>query len=903
VITVTTVADDLIPNDGTVSLREAITAINAGNNLGDPDIIAQNPGTFGVNDTINFNISGSGPRQINVGSGSGIPLPTIVKPLTINGYSQPGASVNTLTNGDNAIILIELSGASAGVNAIGLTLGTGSGGSTIEGLVINQFSSQGMLIQSGGNVVAGNFIGVNPAGTAAQANQGNGIQVLSASSNVIGGTTPAARNVVSGNLLDGILLTGAIAAPATGNLVEGNFVGVNAAGTGPVGVRPSGTSAGTPEGNALFGIEVSGGNANTIGGATAADRNVVGFNEIGIEIDNGGQNNVVQGNFTGVGADGVTSAGNLFQGIALRSSDGLSPPLGPGQANEPAVSGNIIGLNPTTFAGLGNLIEFNGMSGVAVFGNPPQNNATQAQNSGNSILGNSIFENSRTSPTLLPGIDLTNQFVFPKQDGVTPNDSGKNLNGQPAPHGDPSNPNNFQNFPILTSVIRVASGFEIIGTLTQSVSPNTMFRIEFFVSNSDPLSGIPEGQTFLGATNVLTNASGQASFSTVFSVPLITGQIITADATNLTADPSSPAGSVNLFNTSEFSPGMTLAGPANPTRFPISFGAGTNGVQTIVNLNANGQLVANVIPIPGWTGEVRRATGDINDDGVPDTVWAAGSGGGPRVRILSGATGAVLADFFAYAPSFPGGVFVAVGDVNGDGVPDVIVGAGAGGGPEVKVIDGTKLTLTQSDGEISPSALLADFFAYVPTFLGGVTLAAGDVNGDGHDEVITGAGSGGGPQVNVIDGTKLTQVQANGQIASSALLASFFAYDPAFGGGVFVAAGDFNGDSKADVYVGPGPGQLGPVVRVLDGTKLNQNQANGEISTSASFADFFAYATGFAGGVRVDAVDVTGDGLADVVTGAGPGGGPHVRVFQAENLMPLAGFFATNISFTGGVFV
>src|SRR5437763_1299110 len=83
VITVTTTSDDLTPNDESVSLREAIAAINAGNDLGDPNITAQNPGTFGTNNTINFNIPGAGVRTINVGtdaSASGIPLPTITKP-------------------------------------------------------------------------------------------------------------------------------------------------------------------------------------------------------------------------------------------------------------------------------------------------------------------------------------------------------------------------------------------------------------------------------------------------------------------------------------------------------------------------------------------------------------------------------------------------------------------------------------------------------------------------------------------------------------------------------------------------------------------------------------------------------------------------------------------------------
>src|SRR5216683_266940 len=150
VITVTTSADDITPNDGSVSLREAIVSINAGNDLGDPDITAQNPGTFGVNDTINFNISASGTVQtINVGATGNGALPALIKPMTINGYSEMGASMNTLANADNATILIELNGANAGPNADGLQLTVSSAGSTIEGLAINRFSLNGIELQGG----------------------------------------------------------------------------------------------------------------------------------------------------------------------------------------------------------------------------------------------------------------------------------------------------------------------------------------------------------------------------------------------------------------------------------------------------------------------------------------------------------------------------------------------------------------------------------------------------------------------------------------------------------------------------------------------------------------------------------------------------------------------------------
>jgi CSLREA domain-containing protein len=537
-ITVTTTADDLTPNDGAVSLREAITAIEVGNNLGDPDIISQNPGTFGLNDTINFNIPGLGVRTIIVGSTGNGSLPAITKALTINGYTQPGASANTLANGDNAVILIELNGADAGINADGLLLVTNF--NTIEGLAINRFSANGIEVASNDNVIIGNFIGTNPAGTAAEPNQIDGIRISLSSINTVGGDLPANRNVVSGNQFDGIHVVGSLTSPATGNLITGNFVGTNAAGTGSVGVKPTGTAAGTPEGNSLFGIQISGGNLNTIGGTTAGARNVIGFNLIGIGLDNGAQFNVIEGNFTGVAADGVTSVGNNLQGIVLRSDDSAAAPFGPGQPNEPGTSFNTIG---GTTAGAGNLVEFNGTGGVAVFGNPV---ATSGQpNSGNRILGNSIFENGRSNPASEIGIDLTNGFPFPRDDGFTANDSPG--------HGAPNDPNNFQNFPVLTSVVVSGTTTTINGTLTQSSSPNTTFRVEFFASNPDPAGGQPEGQTFIGSANVTTNGSGTISFSPVFNVTLTATQTVTATATD-------PFG-----NTSEFSTGVPAFPPTPPT--------------------------------------------------------------------------------------------------------------------------------------------------------------------------------------------------------------------------------------------------------------------------------------------------------------------------------------------------
>ena len=460
-ITVTTISDDLFPNSGTVSLRKAITAINAGNDLGDPDIVTQSPGTFGINDTVNFNIPGAGVETIDVGttvSASLTVLPTIIKPVTIDGYSQPGAKVNTIANSGNAVILIELNG----VNAIfgtanGLTLGAGSGGSTIRGLVINRFKANGIEIQSDGNSIFGNFIGTNPSGGTRMPNgtfpnAGDGVLIQNASMNIIGSVSPADRNVISGNALHGIHIVGTLTAPATGNAIQGNFIGVDRGGINGVGNRTEpGSASGTTEGNNLNGIEISGGTSNMIGGFTADARNVIGFNADGIVLDNGAQNNVIVGNFVGVGANGVTPTGNLLHGVAVHSSNGLAAPIGPPQPNEPGTAQNLIGA---TLSGSGNLIEFNGGGGVTIFGNPVS--VSGEANVGNLIEGNSIFENGRNngSPAGV-GIDLSNAFTYPQDDGVTANDSQA--------HGTPNAPNKFQNFPVLTSAITSGGTTHIAG--------------------------------------------------------------------------------------------------------------------------------------------------------------------------------------------------------------------------------------------------------------------------------------------------------------------------------------------------------------------------------------------------------------------------------------------------------
>lgn len=254
---------------------------------------------------------------------------------------------------------------------------------------------------------------------------------------------------------------------------------------------------------------------------------------------------------------------------------------------------------------------------------------------------------------------------------------------------------------------------------------------------------------------------------------------------------------------------------------------------------------------------------------LPGSVMAtgAGPGGGPHVRTFDAITGKQLTSFFAYDSAFRGGVNIAMGDFTGDGIADVVVAAGPGGGPHVRIFNA--ITGAQIPGP------LGSFFAYDPDFRGGADVAAGDVNGDGIADLITAPGPGGGPHVRVFDG------------ATGAEIRGFFAFDEFFRGGISAAAGDVNGDGRADLIIGRGAGGA-PDVRVFSG------------DDNAEVLAFQAYSADFLGGVFVAAGDFTQNGRAEIVTGAGAGGGPHVKVFNGTDASTLRSFFAFAPLFTGG---
>ncbi|HEY2785550.1 MAG TPA: VCBS repeat-containing protein [Fimbriiglobus sp.] len=253
---------------------------------------------------------------------------------------------------------------------------------------------------------------------------------------------------------------------------------------------------------------------------------------------------------------------------------------------------------------------------------------------------------------------------------------------------------------------------------------------------------------------------------------------------------------------------------------------------------------------------------------VPNAVQASGTPvGGGVVLDLDPGTQATQGDV-TYFPLSPLPVRTATADVNGDGVPDLIGGSGPGGGPHVIVIDG------------KTHQRMAEFFAFEQSFTGGVNVAAGDVNGDGKADIVITPDQGGGPVVAVYDGAKLAAGFNN-----DAQLARFFGIDdPAFRGGARAAAGDVNGDGKADLLVSAGF-QGGPREALFDGAGLAPTGAPPKL-----VPDFFAFEDTLRNGAYVTLGDLTGDGMADLVFGGGPGGAPRVRVFDGAKLLAAGSF-------------
>jgi fibronectin-binding autotransporter adhesin len=295
------------------------------------------------------------------------------------------------------------------------------------------------------------------------------------------------------------------------------------------------------------------------------------------------------------------------------------------------------------------------------------------------------------------------------------------------------------------------------------------------------------------------------------------------------------------------------------------------GASTVRAFNIGSATVRSEInAFGGFTGGVAVAHGDVDGNGVADIVAGSGPGAGPAVRIFDGASSAERLTFFAFDAAYGGGVTVAAGDISGDGVPDVLAAAGCAGPPQVRAFDGRTGTL------------LHGYPLTLPAVSCRLNVAAGDVTGDGIADVIVGTGDSVSSLVQVVDGW------------SGVLLREFYPYGTAFTGGVSVAAGDVTGDGVADIVTGAGPGGT-PHVRVFDGTTGAQ--------IGGPLGSFHAYVPLFPGGVRVGAGDLNGDGRAEVITVPASSGGPHVRIFDGASATEIYGLYGFDASFGGGLFV
>lgn len=202
----------------------------------------------------------------------------------------------------------------------------------------------------------------------------------------------------------------------------------------------------------------------------------------------------------------------------------------------------------------------------------------------------------------------------------------------------------------------------------------------------------------------------------------------------------------------------------------------------------------------------------------------------------------------------------------------------------------TATTVAGSDAGLAPQlhvynadgSLRHAFMPFAPVFRGGVRVARGDVNGDRVPDFLAAAGPGGGPHVVVFDG------RTGGLLGGP--LGSFMALADSFRGGVNVAAGDVNADGFADILAAA-DASGGPVVQVFSG------------KDSSLLASFLAYDARFTGGVRVASADLNSDGYFDILTAAGPGGGPHVKAFSGRDGSLLHSFMAFLPGYAGGVYI
>lgn len=493
----------------------------------------QNSNAIAGTNSSGFHLSTSDPNY-SAGTSSWLFAPTSALPVLTETLVLDG----TTQAGFSGVPIIELSGTGAGGGVNGLTLNADN--STIRGLVINRFDGSGILVNMSDNQsIVGNYIGTNVAGTAALGNHGFGVRVFRGDNNTIGGIANGSGNLISGSANQGIAIVGdsGTSDVANANVIQGNFIGTDISGTVRLGNLSAGIYLEYATSTVIGG---STGTITTIGGGGFAGNLISGNGTYGIELQSG-SGTLIQANLIGTSVSGSAALANDLAGIQIRA----------GSSNA-----TIGGAN----AGEANTIAFNGGSGIAIAGS----------STGNRMLGNTIVSNVGL------GIDLA-------EDGVTANDPGDADSGA----------NGLQNYPILSSANSFGGMTTIAGSLNSTAS--TTFRIEFFSSLTSDGSGYGEAQRFLGFTSVTTDGSGNANFSVTLGTVVVSGESISATATNTMTN-----------STSEFA--MNLAATDNGA--PTSNPGGPYFIVEGGTLNLNGTLSSDP------NGDSLSYAWDLNNDGT-----------------------------------------------------------------------------------------------------------------------------------------------------------------------------------------------------------------------------------------------------------------------------------------------
>ncbi|OWK40275.1 RTX toxin [Fimbriiglobus ruber] len=392
-------------------------------------------------------------------------------------------------------------------------------------------------------------------------------------------------------------------------------------------------------------------------------------------------------------------------------------------------------------------------------------------------------------------------------------------------------------------------------------------------SSSDPRAILP-------TTGTLTNGVG--TFSATMET-IGTSSVTATDQAN-----SGITGSVSNITVLKSAVG-TVTPADQPTQYAVTPDAGDESAPWIHVYNGDGSLAANITPTAFTSAEGVRASIAITPSGN-DVVAVPGPGTSATAVVYNVATQQQIATYTPFEQSFTGGMFVASGDLNGDGYDDYFFSADQGGGTRVVGIDG------------KTGAVIANFFGIQdPSFRGGTRVTIADVNGDGTPDIIVAAGYGGGPRVTIWDGKSVLA-------GNPVQIANFFAFEPTLRNGAYVAAGDLNGDGYADLAFGGGPDGA-PRVRVFDGYQLINAGPFTTLDSipSAQIANFFAGDPNSRGGVPLTIKTAAGSNYGDVITGAGIGDGSQVNVYSGQamlsgNTNPTL-TFDDQLGFINGVFV